>query len=42
MGAIPITDDWDGNVEVDMPIAPEIIEEKPVQTGKQLSLFDDL
>ena len=41
LGAIPITEEWDGNVEVEMPEARQPSEKgKPAQKGKQLSLFD--
>lgn len=40
LGAVPVSDDWDGNVETGMPVVPDQAEEKPAQAGTQLSLFD--
>ena len=41
LGAIPINEEWDGNVEAVPSFIPEILpEEKPEQVSRQLSLFD--
>ena len=41
LGAIPITEKWDGNVNVEMPPVVGSQKRRPEQTSKQLSLFDD-
>ncbi len=41
LGAIPVTEEWNGDINVEMPEAQQPIEEdKPIEKGEQLSLFD--
>ena len=41
LGAIPVTEDWDGSIDVEIPKTQQTSEqEKPAQKGEQLSLFD--
>ena len=41
LGAIPVIEEWDGNVDVEMPETQQLSElERPVQMGEQISLFD--
>ena len=41
LGAIPVTEEWDGNVDIDFSSVQQLPElDKPVQIGEQLTLFD--